>query len=461
MTGLPDGQFPWPEDFTEEWPRDLVAEKWLLACIMRRPEALDAAIDAGWHPRDMYRAQHEDIAMAIALMHDAGDLVDPLALRARLGDAWFVGAVTPVYLMDLWGMLANWMQAGYYAEIVHEKAILRRLAEGGIRQRQMALGTDADSATVLARAEADLTAVAGGSISVAAELEDPRHLAADERAVSHNWVIPGLLDAGDRWILVGWEGHGKTQMLAQFGYCVASGVHPFLPATRIEPKRVLIIDLEVARGIRARNARRLLQYADDAGMDSSLIRLWARPAGLDLRLPDGQMAMSQAVRRHKPDLIIAGPMYKMGCTEAEGPGDYKKVSDYLDRLRDRWGAALILEQHAPMAQAGKARLLRPMGSVLWQQWPEFGMGLQPVKGQGTRWYKLARFRDDRETGRDWPEFVYWRPGYGWPWAAQYPDGAWDQPLTPDPVTASEREQEERRDDLAARRLAAARTTPGQ
>jgi hypothetical protein len=467
---------PWPAatagdgDFTVQPPHDLAAEEQLLATLMRHPAAVDAAIDAGWHPDDMYREFHKVMAWAIAALadvavikmdhdgHSYGQLIDPVAITNHIGPGhpWFTSGVGTALL----GKLATWPAVTPYpaeaARTIHSLAVKRRLGEAGIRICQYSKMADWDAARAVALAEAELGKVGGGNASVAAELEDPRVLAADHAATDYDWIVPGLLALMDRLILVGWEGHGKTRLLWQIAMCIASGVNPFRTELRIDPQRVLVIDLEVGRGIRARGFRGLLEHADAAGLDSSLIRIWSRPAGLDLRTPEGQADLSAAVRAHRPRLIVGGPMYKMGLAEADGPGDFKAVSDALDRVRERHQCALVLEQHAPMAQAGKPRLLRPMGSVLWTQWPEFGKGLRPVPDE-PHTYDLPNFREDRETGRDWPTRLSWRRGYGWPWEASY-DNPPPEPMTyrarrTDPAVQADLARQDHQDELAAQRAA--------
>jgi AAA domain-containing protein len=454
---LPDddpGGWPYDEPAgteAEQWPHDLDAEKWLLAILMRYPDALDQAIDTGWNWADMYRPWHEDVGRELALMIDRGTPPEPLVLIDALGRA-DVHRRDHGLIQDLW----TWPTAGashavHYASAIHELAMKRRLIEGGIRQAQLARdGADTTAAEILSRSEADLAAVTGGLAS-AERGESPRQLAADERAVAHNWVVPGLMDVGDKIILVGWEGHGKTLLLYQFAMAVAAGWHPFLPGVSITAQRALLVNLEVGRGMLARTTRKLLGVADAAGpWDDSLLRVWS-PDDLDLRTADGQMALSGLVRRHRPRLLCAGPMYHMGIAEGQAEGaDYLTVAKYLHRLARRYECALLLEQHAPLAQAGKPRVLRPIGSVLWTKWPDFGWGLRPV-AKSDRRYELYPFRDPREE-RAWPTHLYWRRGPGWPWAAEYPEHAFEEPMRYDSAAVDDAKRD-RADELAARRAA--------
>ena len=72
----------------------------------------------------------------------------------------------------------------------------------------------------------------------------------------------------------------------------------------------------------------------------------------------------------------------------------------LDTLRDR-DVALVIEAHAGKATSDKGeRNLAPRGSSALLGWPEFGLGLRPVKGKPHE-IELIRWRGDREE-RMWP-----------------------------------------------------------
>jgi replicative DNA helicase len=432
--GADDGSWPPPDPEAWEEPHDTLAEQWLLACLMQGGEkALDLAIDAGLCADDWYRPAHEQIGGAITAMAGAGEPIDPLTLRGWMGEAAFPagGRFTPVYLFDLWQIAANWMQAGHYAAIVHGTAVLRRQVRAGRRLVQGALAAGADPVTVQARAETDLAAATGASGRVGGELVTTAELAARIVDSRHRWVVPGMLAEEDKLILVAPEGSGKSLIGAQVVLCAGAGVHPLLPgAARFAPVRGLIVDLELSPSMLVRRADLLLPYTVRDGLDQDMVKWWHRPEGIDLRTADGQAQFTEAVRRQRPQIIAAGPMYKMGIAHGQAQDDDTLVvAQFLDRIKTKYHCALWLEQHAPMRQGPRARDLRPIGTVLWQQWPDFGWSLTPAPKQGLDHYRWSHYRLPRER-RTWPEFVHWRPAYepGWPWAATYEAGAFDEPL---------------------------------
>ena len=173
------------------------------------------------------------------------------------------------------------------------------------------------------------------------------------------WVVEGLIEQRDRVILTGREGKGKSTLCQQFGMMLAAGIHPFTGEV-IEAKSVLLIDLENSR----RQLRRRLAPLRGllAGRES---RFWVMcaPAGLDLTSERDVMEVHTALALSKPDLLMIGPMYKMGpdlTTEAVS----LTVSRRLDQWRERFGCALLIESHQPhevVSNEGRFRPERPFG----------------------------------------------------------------------------------------------------
>lgn len=222
----------------------------------------------------------------------------------------------------------------------------------------------------------------------------------------YNWVVPGLLERGDRVILVGQEGKGKSMLLRQMGWQIASGIVPF-SLEPMEPKRVLIIDLENSR---LQLKRSLINFTERGHPAPENLFTLCIPEGVELLKGSDPLGIQTALALVNPDVAIIGPMYKLTV----GTLGLEEVSTVLARQLDRWRTqfqcAIILEAHQPqeqMSPSGKYRRMSPFGSSLWLRWPEFGMVLWD-EGKITHW------RGQREE-RDWPAQLYW--GDVWPWEA--------------------------------------------
>lgn len=216
-------------------------------------------------------------------------------------------------------------------------------------------------------------------------------------------LLPGLLDRGDRLILTGPEGGGKSTLLRQIGVQAASGIHPF-GGENFQPLRVLLLDLENSED-QVGDALRPLRIAasdDYAGTMAVVVR----PEGLDLLEPDDAAWFRGLVDHVQPELLLTGPLYKMAGGDPTEERTARTVAAHLDHIRAKHDCALILEAHSPHASNGGKRPERPYGASLWLRWPEFGLFLDPDTGQ------LRHWRGPRAE-RDWPPAL--RRGGDWPW----------------------------------------------
>src|SRR3977135_602541 len=110
-------------------------------------------------PDDFYRPAHQTVYDCILDLYSRGEPADPVTVSAELERrSELVRLGGAPYLPTLIATVPTAANAGYYAEIVAEKAILRRLVEAGTRIVQLGyLGADGqDIAEVVDRAQAEV-----------------------------------------------------------------------------------------------------------------------------------------------------------------------------------------------------------------------------------------------------------------------------------------------------------------
>jgi replicative DNA helicase len=122
----------------------------------------DAIADVNEQVRgaDFYRPAHETIYDAIIELYGRGEPADPVTVAAELqrrGELQRVGGAP--YLHTLSASVPIAANAGYYAAIVREKAILRRLVEAGTRIAQMGYAGEGDVDDTVDRAQAEVYAI--------------------------------------------------------------------------------------------------------------------------------------------------------------------------------------------------------------------------------------------------------------------------------------------------------------
>ncbi|MFC7618381.1 replicative DNA helicase [Actinokineospora soli] len=148
-------------------PQDLAAEQSVLGGMMLSKDAIADVVEA-LRPGDFYRPAHQIIYDCILDLYGRGEPADPIMVSAELerrGELRRVGGAP--YLHTLIATVPTAANAGYYAEIVAEKAILRRLVEAGTRIVQLGYqgAEGADVTEIVDRAQASIYEVTERSMS--------------------------------------------------------------------------------------------------------------------------------------------------------------------------------------------------------------------------------------------------------------------------------------------------------
>ncbi|GAA5111377.1 AAA family ATPase [Haloechinothrix salitolerans] len=220
----------------------------------------------------------------------------------------------------------------------------------------------------------------------------------------YDWLVPGLLERGDRVIVTGREGGGKSTLLRQLGVQFSSGIHPF-GGDPFEPLRVLLIDLENSARQVHRKIKPLRAAAGPFYAGSLFLNV--RTQGLDVLQPPEAHWLREVVADCRPDVLITGPTYKLAAGDPTEERTARTVAAHLDSLRAAHDCAVVLEAHTPYGTNGGKRPERPYGASLWSRWPEFGIYLDADTGE------LRHWRGQRDE-RDWPAAV--QRGGEWPWS---------------------------------------------
>ena len=105
---------------------------------------------------------HESIFAAIIEVYNRSEPADPLIVAdelSRRGELERIGGAP--YLASLMATVPTAANAGYYARIVKDKALMRGLVQAGTRITQLGYSTDAgDIAELVTLAEAEVYSVA-------------------------------------------------------------------------------------------------------------------------------------------------------------------------------------------------------------------------------------------------------------------------------------------------------------
>jgi len=153
---------PPSEDFGRQPPQDLAAEQSVLGGMLLSKDAIADVLER-LRPGDFYRPAHQNVYDAILDLYGRGEPADAVTVAAELDRRGLLRRIGGApYLHTLISTVPTAANAGYYASIVAEKALLRRLVEAGTRvvQYGYAGAEGADVAEIVDRAQAEIYAVA-------------------------------------------------------------------------------------------------------------------------------------------------------------------------------------------------------------------------------------------------------------------------------------------------------------
>ncbi len=220
-------------------PQDVDAEQSVLGSMLISKDAIADVLEVA-KAHDFYRPAHETIFDAITDLYARGEPADPVTVAAELsrrGELVKIGGAP--YLHTLSASVPIASSASYYAEIVREKSILRRLVDAGTKIAQMGYAGEGMVDDTVDRAQAEIYAITENRSS-----EDYLPLNAimeatlDEiEAISnHDGSLRGVptgladldeltngLQAGQMIIVAGRPGSGKSTLGLDF--CRAASIH--------------------------------------------------------------------------------------------------------------------------------------------------------------------------------------------------------------------------------------------
>lgn len=141
-------------------PQNIEAEQAVLGAIFLEPSALTLASEI-LIPEDFYRASHQKIFTVMLKLNDQGKAVDLITVTEDLAAAKLLedtGGVS--YLSELAASVPTAANIEYYAKIVEEKSLLRRLIRTATDIAQDGYNREDEVNTLLGEAEKNILAVA-------------------------------------------------------------------------------------------------------------------------------------------------------------------------------------------------------------------------------------------------------------------------------------------------------------
>ncbi|MFW6188474.1 MAG: DnaB-like helicase C-terminal domain-containing protein, partial [Actinomycetota bacterium] len=147
-------------EFGRTPPQDNVAEQSVLGGMMLSKDAIADVVEV-LRGNDFYKPAHESIYEAVISLYGRGEPADAITVADELtkrGEIERVGG--PAYLHTLISSVPTAANAGFYAEIVRERGVLRRLVEAGTKIVQLGYSSDGEVDDIVNAAQAEIYQVA-------------------------------------------------------------------------------------------------------------------------------------------------------------------------------------------------------------------------------------------------------------------------------------------------------------
>ncbi|MDP9432070.1 MAG: replicative DNA helicase [Actinomycetota bacterium] len=135
-------------EFDRTPPQDIPAEQSVLGGMLLSKDAIADVVEM-LRPADFYRPAHQLVYETILDLYGRGEPADPVTVAAELTRRAEISKIGGApYLHTLISSVPTAANASFYAVIVRERAILRRLVEAGTRIVQLGYGTSANGGDV-------------------------------------------------------------------------------------------------------------------------------------------------------------------------------------------------------------------------------------------------------------------------------------------------------------------------
>jgi len=239
-------------------PHNVEAEEGLIAaCLIDGGrEVLTECIEAKIAPEFFYKTAHEEIFRALLALYETGEPVDEILLFNYLqknGLDEEVGGITAIYAIQ--DRIETPAHARYFAKIVHEKYLLRRLIRTSREAIEACYEQQEDMSTFIEKIEQDIYEISRDRVTDAAKpiRESLDHAVSDIHALLNgkddaDGVMSGFRDldgmtygfhAGEMIVLAARPSVGKTSLAMNFAE------HAILPDGGRKSNGVLVFSLEM------------------------------------------------------------------------------------------------------------------------------------------------------------------------------------------------------------------------
>ncbi|WP_427251117.1 replicative DNA helicase [Bacillus cereus] len=342
VDAFPDDHHDDDRGFRQVPPQDLEAEQSVLGGMMLSRDAIADVVGSECllKPDDYYRPAHETIHRAILKLYGDGEPADPITVAAELtksGEIARIGGAS--YLHTLVQAVPTVANAEYYAEIVHELAVRRRLIEAGSTIQTMAWSGEGEIAEIADSAQAEIHAAT--EITNAADPKRPGEgsLASTidelEAIENRNGKLTGIS-----------TGFADLDLLTQGlqpGQLIVIAARPALGKSTLA--------LDFARACSVRDQMPSVFFSLEMGISEINMRMLSAEARVGLhKMRSGNLTEDdwKAIRNKQPRIAEA-PLFLDDSTDLT----MLQIRSKCRRLKQRHGLSMVVVDYLQLMESGK------------------------------------------------------------------------------------------------------------
>ncbi|MDQ1293114.1 MAG: replicative helicase [Actinomycetota bacterium] len=327
------------EDIGRTPPQDIAAEQSVLGGMMLSKDAIADVVEV-LRGHDFYRPAHEIIYDGILDLYARGEPADAVTVAAELtkrGDLGRVGG--PAYLHTLLSSVPTAANAGYYARIVRERAVLRRLVAAGTRIVQLGYAAD------------------GGDVDEIVNSAQAEVYAVTERRTSEDYVPLGEVIEGtiDEIEASGHRGEGMVGVPTGFADLdrLTNGLHPgqmIVIAARPAMGKSTV-GLDIARSASIRNNLTSVIFSLEMSRNEITMRLLSAEARIPLQnMRKGTMREEDWTRLARTmGEVSEAPLY----IDDSPNMSLMEIRAKCRRLKQRHGLKLVIVDYLQLMTSGR------------------------------------------------------------------------------------------------------------
>lgn len=373
------------------------AEQSVLGALLLSPKRVGLVI-SGLSPKDFYREDHKQIYQAIIDIHEAGSPVDLVTVSHRLkarGQLEAVGG--PLFLTGLSEQVGIAANVAYYAQIVKETALKRRLRET-LHLIDREIDKPDELSTLFEFTDSQLSDFLSGLGRNNGNLEKQSYFSANDLLSKELRTPPeiignGIMPQGAGVFLTGDSGIGKSLLTLELAVRLSQGLELWgLPIKGAV--KVLIMQAENPDYSMQFRLKRIL-----SGLSlSEAPRLFLSPSTsrLNLNKATDRRALNSLISRIQAKVVILDPLISYHTTPENDNSQMRSFLDSLTEISQVTGAAWLLVHHHGRPQEGESRY---RGASALKDWADSFLTLSAKASRDRTLLELAFVKVRHGAGR--------------------------------------------------------------